>query len=142
MDMILPDKLIEILSISITFSIIIMNFIENIKKTNILKNNFQIWLVNFLLSFAISIPFSKTFYDLNWNYGIWVGFFSLMGSSALYDFIKSKISKTNTLKANKKGNIIENQFKHFLSNLDKYLLHVACFSQVLKKNIHLSVKNI
>lgn len=32
MDMILPDKLIEILSISITFSIIIMNFIENIKK--------------------------------------------------------------------------------------------------------------
>lgn len=109
MDMILPDKLIEILSISITFSIIIMNFIENIKKTNILKNNFQIWLVNFLLSFAISIPFSKTFYDLNWNYGIWVGFFSLMGSFALYDFIKSKISKTNTLKANKKGNIIENK---------------------------------
>lgn len=90
MQQILPDKLTEILSVSITYSMVIMAFIQNIKKTNLLKNSLQIWILNFILSFLLAIPFSKTFYNLDWKYGIWLGFFSLMGSSSIYDFIKKK----------------------------------------------------
>lgn len=90
MEQILPDKLIEILSVSITYSMLIMAIIESIKKTNILKNSLHIWLLNFCLSFLLAIPFSKTFYNLDWKSGIWLGFFSLMGSSSIYDFIKKK----------------------------------------------------
>ena len=46
----IPDKLLDLLSISAVFSVILMALIQKIKLTTIVKKTWQIWIINIILS--------------------------------------------------------------------------------------------
>ena len=45
----IPDKLLDLLSISAVFSVILMALIQKIKLTTIVKKTWQIWLLQIVL---------------------------------------------------------------------------------------------
>lgn len=90
MENFIPDKLLEILSISAVFSVILMALIQKIKLTTIIKKEWQIWIVNLLLSFLFGTFFAISFYNLDIISGIWVSVFSFIGAPTIYDLLKSQ----------------------------------------------------
>ena len=46
----IPDKLLDLLSISAVLSVVLMALIQKIKLTTIVKSKCQIWLINIILS--------------------------------------------------------------------------------------------
>ncbi len=90
MDLVLPDKLINILAVSMLFSIILMTAIQKLKTSSMLKEGWHIWVMNLLLAFAMGIPFAIQFYDLTLYDSIWVGVFTFIGAPAIYDALKAQ----------------------------------------------------
>ena len=85
-----PTLLLDLLVISITFSVILMAFTQKIKTLSLIKKSWQIWILNLISSFAIGIPFAITFYQVNWKESLWVGLFSFIGASAIYEGLKNQ----------------------------------------------------
>lgn len=85
-----PTILIDLLIISVTFSIILMMLIQKFKSLSFIKKSWQVWLLNLFFSFAIGIPFGITFYDLDIKHSIWVGLFSFVGASSIYEVLKNQ----------------------------------------------------
>lgn len=115
MDITITDKLLNTLMISVTFSIILMALIQKFKDLKIIKKDWQIWVIDFLFSFLIGIPFSLTFYNLELYLAIWVGIFGFIGAPTIYETLKNQniinykpksldetieISKENEIKRN------------------------------------------
>lgn len=90
MDVLVTDKLLDILMISITFSIILMAFIQKFKDLNVVTKSWQTWLLNFIFSFAIGIPFAINFYKLVLSEAIWVSIFGFIGAPTIYRVLKSQ----------------------------------------------------
>lgn len=90
MEMFMPEHLSEILLISVTFSTILMTFIQKLKQLSFLTTSWQIWLLNLIFSFAIGIPFTMKFYNLGVIDGIWVGLFGFIGASGIYYALKNQ----------------------------------------------------
>lgn len=90
MDIILPDKLMHILMMSGTFSIIMMIFLQNVKKQSFIKKSGQIWVLNLLFSFLLGIPFGMIFYNLSLCDSIWIGVFTFIGAPSIYQTLKSQ----------------------------------------------------
>lgn len=90
MDTIITEELLNILMISITFSVILMAFIQKIKDLEFIKKGWQIWLANLVFSFAIGIPFAMNFYNLEITLAIWVSVFGFIGAPTLYETLKSQ----------------------------------------------------
>ena len=90
MDYFVPDHLLNLLAISATFSIILMMFIQKVKKLKFINKSWQIWIMNFIFSFLIGIPFSINFYSINLEDGIWVGLFSFIGAASIYQTLKDQ----------------------------------------------------
>lgn len=86
----IPDKLLELLSISAVFSVILMALIQKIKLTTIVKKEWQIWVINIILSLTFGILFAKTFYNLDTISGIWIAAFSFIGAPTIYDLLKNQ----------------------------------------------------
>ena len=85
-----PELLTHLLIISMTFSVILMALIQKIKSVSFIQKSWQVWILNLFFSFAIGIPFGATFYDLNIKEGIWVGVFSFIGASSIYEVLKKQ----------------------------------------------------
>jgi hypothetical protein len=89
MDILLPDKILDLLMIATTFSIILMSLIQKIKTFNVIKSNGHIMLANLSLSF-LGILFGKCFYDLDVIDGLWVSLFSFIGAPSIYQLLKKQ----------------------------------------------------
>lgn len=85
-----PTLLVDLLVVSLAFSVILTTLIQKFKSLSFIKKSWQVWLLNFLFSFALGIPFGMTFYDLNVKEGIWVGLFSFIGASSIYEILKTQ----------------------------------------------------
>ena len=90
MEVFFPELLIDLLIVSVVFSTILMMIIQKLKTLSFIKKSWQVLLLNFLFSFAIGIPFGITFYDLDLKKGIWVGLFSFVGASGIYEVLKNQ----------------------------------------------------
>lgn len=90
MEQFFPNKLLDLLVISVTLSFIIMIVLQKFKALPFIKKSWQIWLLNLLFSFSIGIPFTIYFYDLDIYCGIWVGLFTFVGAPAIYDALKNQ----------------------------------------------------
>ncbi len=112
MDILVSDLLITTLTISVTLSIIVMASIQKIKNTKILKNDFQILLVNLILSFSLGIPFVLTFYKIDITTAIWVSLFSFIGAPTIYEIMKKQNIINYTPKSLK--NIIEVPVENYI----------------------------
>lgn len=85
-----PTLLLDLLIISITFSVILMALIQKLKALSFITKSWHIWFLNLVFSFTIGIPFSMTFYKISMKDSIWVGLFSFIGASAIYEGLKSQ----------------------------------------------------
>lgn len=90
MDNFFPSLLLDLLGISVTFSIILMAVIQKLKSFSCIKKSCHVMIINILLSFAIGIPFAINFYHLTLVEGIWVGLFSFVGASTIYESLKKQ----------------------------------------------------
>lgn len=90
MEDLFPTKLLDLLVISITLSVIVMVILQKFKSLPFIKKTWQIWILNLLFSFSLSIPFTTTFYSLDTYSGIWVGLFTFVGAPAIYDTLKNQ----------------------------------------------------
>lgn len=85
-----PSLLLELLGISLTFSVILMAVIQKIKTFKCINRPCYIMFINIILSFVIGIPFGITFYNITWIEGIWVSLFSFVGASSIYETLKKQ----------------------------------------------------
>lgn len=85
-----PELLVDLLIVSVVFSTILMMLIQKVKSVSFIKKSWQVWLLNLLFSFAIGIPFGIMFYDLDVREGVWVGLFSFVGASGIYEALKNQ----------------------------------------------------
>jgi len=90
MDVFIPDKLMDILVISLTFSIFLMALIQKIKTFEFIKKTYQVFLINFIFSFLIGIPFGIEFFDLNIYESIWISLFCFIGAPTIYEVLKNQ----------------------------------------------------
>jgi len=90
MENFLPDLLLELLSISVTFSVILMLLVQKFKDLNFFNKSWKVWLLSLIFSFGIGIPFAITFYDTNIIYALWIGLFSFIGATAIYEGLKKQ----------------------------------------------------
>ena len=90
MDILVTNKLINILLISTAFSIIQIAFIQKCKKFNCVKKKCHILLLNILISFILGIPFAMWFYELSIYDAIWVSIFSFIGAPSIYQTLKKQ----------------------------------------------------
>ncbi len=114
MDSLITDTLLEILMISITFSIILMAFIQKIKDLEFITKSYQTWFCNLLFSFLIGIPFAMNFYNLDISLAIWVSVFGFIGAPTLYETLKNQNLINYTPKSTVNGTMaipVENEIK-------------------------------
>ena len=90
MDALVTDLLIEILMISVTFSIFQMALVQKAKMLPIFKKGWQIVLFNFMSSFIFGTLFSIWFFDLDLYNGLWVSFFGFIGAPSIYEMLKKQ----------------------------------------------------
>ena len=90
MEQLFPAKLLDLLVISVTFSMISMVFIQKCKSMKFVRKKWQVCLLNFLLSFLVGMPFANVFYDVSWLDSIWVGLFTFVGAPSIYDALKNQ----------------------------------------------------
>ena len=90
MENLFPSNLVELLTISVAFSFIIMSLIQKLKKITIIKKDIHIIILNLIFSFALSVPFVKYFYNLTTYDGLWVGLFTVIGAPTLYKVFKNQ----------------------------------------------------
>lgn len=90
MEEIFPNLLTDLLIISITYSVILMALIQKFKALSFIKKSWQIWILNFIFSFAIGMPFAISFYNISILDSIWVGLFSFIGASTIYETLKNQ----------------------------------------------------
>lgn len=92
---IISTSLENTIVISIPFSIILMAFIQKIKK--FIGTKFII-IYNLFFAFLLGIPFGITFYQLNIFDSIWVSIFGFIGAPSLYDALKNyTLNKKNSI---------------------------------------------
>lgn len=90
MEDLFPQHLLDILAISVTFSFILMSLIQKFKTLSCINKSWHVWVLNFISSFLLGIPFSKTFYGTSFCDSIWVGIFSFIGAASIYSALKNQ----------------------------------------------------
>lgn len=89
LDILVTDKIFNLLMIATTFSIILMALIQKLKTLDLMKNNNHVMIANFILSFLGAL-FGMCFYNLNIIDGLWVSLFSFIGAPSLYQLLKKQ----------------------------------------------------
>lgn len=90
MDVLITNKIINLLVISIFVSVINMILVQKFKELSFVKNNDHIFILNLIFSFVIGIPFSMIFYNQPIYYSVWVSIFSFIGASNIYEALKKQ----------------------------------------------------
>lgn len=86
---IISSSLEHIILISLPFSVILMAFIQKLKKANYIKSK-HIIIFNLLFSFLLGIPYGIVFYDLDLKTSIWISIFGFVGAPSLYEALKKQ----------------------------------------------------
>lgn len=90
MDVLVTDLLMDVLLISITFSIVEMALVQKIKTISIFKRSWQVILFNFVSSFVLGTLFSMWFFELSLYNGLWVSLFGFIGAPSIYEVLKKQ----------------------------------------------------
>ena len=90
MDVLVTQMLMDVLLISITFSVFEMALIQKIKTSSILKKSWQVVLFNFISSFVLGTLFSMWFFELSLYNGLWVSLFGVIGAPSIYEVLKKQ----------------------------------------------------
>ena len=90
MDYLITDTLLDILTISVTFSVFLMAFIQKFKDLKIVNKGWEIWILNLLFSIVLGVPFANTFYKLDLELSLWVAVFGFIGAPTIYQTLKSQ----------------------------------------------------
>ena len=90
MEFLLPNRLLNIIMVSIMFSVVLMALIQKCKTLKIIHQSSWIGLLNFIFSFLLGVPFAHLFYEVSWIEGIWVAIFSFIGAPSLYEALKNQ----------------------------------------------------
>ena len=88
LDVLVTDKLLDILMISITCSVVLMVLIQKFKSFSFIKKDYVIWMSNLVFSFGLGIPFAIYFYSLDIYSALWVSVFSFIGAPSIYEILK------------------------------------------------------
>lgn len=75
---------------AMTISVVVMAMIQKLKTLSFITKEEHIFLLNFILSFLIGIPFSVTFFDTSIINGIWISLFSFIGAPSIYSILKNQ----------------------------------------------------
>ena len=98
MEQVIPEKITELLFVSMTLSVIVSAFLRRVKTVLRGKNVWVCWISNFVASFAIGIPFTLEFYNYHIVEACWVSLFCFIGASSIYDVLEK--NSTDIEKAN------------------------------------------
>ncbi len=90
MDAFVPEELLNLLLIGITFSIFEMALVQKIKMLPFFNRNYKIWILNLLVSFGLGIPFTIYFYKVSVIASLWVALFGFIGAPTLYETLKKQ----------------------------------------------------
>ncbi len=90
MDVMVTDLLMDVLLISITFSIFEMALVQKVKTISIFKKSWQVILFNFVSSFVLGTLFSMWFFELSLYNGLWVSLFGFIGAPSIYEALKKQ----------------------------------------------------
>ncbi len=90
MEIFITDKLMNLLMISVTFSIFLMALIQKIKKLSLINKDWHIWIINLILSFVLGYFFSSYFFKIDLIDSIWVSLFSFIGAPSIYQILKKQ----------------------------------------------------
>lgn len=90
MEQLIPEQLLNLVAISMVFSIVLMSLIQKCKSLSWINQSWHVWVLNFMLSFLLGIPFGMAFYQLSWTDSVWIGIFSFIGAPTLYQALKSQ----------------------------------------------------
>lgn len=86
----LANSFMNCLLISGINSIIVMTLIQRLKTLSFVSTNNHILILDIILSFAIGIPFTLTFYQLDLIYAFWISILSFIGAPAIYTLLKEQ----------------------------------------------------
>lgn len=86
---VIPESLLQILFVSMVFSVVLMALIQKLKTFTLIKKKWQIWILNLIFSFVLGVPFGMMFYHFNMEESIWVGVFSFIGAASIYDKLEA-----------------------------------------------------
>lgn len=90
MDAFITDKLINLLLMGTTFSVFEMAFIQKLKMLPIFNKDYKVWILNFISSFALGIPFMIHFFEITITDAVWVSFFGFIGAPTIYTTLKKQ----------------------------------------------------
>lgn len=90
MEEFLPTRLLDVLIVSIAFSVILMAFIQKFKSVKMFNKSGLIWFLNLFFSFALGIPFAYSFYEFSIVDSVWTGVFSFIGAPSIYEALKNQ----------------------------------------------------
>lgn len=115
MEVFITDRLMNLLMMGITFSIFEMALVQKIKMLPFFNKDYKIWFLNFILSFAMGIPFVTYFFSLSLTDAIWVSLFGFIGAPSIYKTLKKQTLinyKPQSAKKNETVTILkENEIK-------------------------------
>lgn len=117
MDILVPEKLINMLMMATPISIVVMAIIQKFKGFTFVKNENHILIINFIFSLLIGVLFSITFYETTVEEALWISFLSFIGAPSIYGLLKKQniVNYTpRTLKHNDEKYVavpIENEIK-------------------------------
>ncbi len=85
-----PSSVLNLLSISMIVSVIVMALIQKLKSFSFLKKEWHIGICNLFCSFLFGISFSYLFYQIPFEQGIWVSLFTFVEAPTLYKMFKNQ----------------------------------------------------
>ncbi len=90
MEEFLPTSLMDVLAVSVVFSVILMALIQKFKTLKLIHKSSLIWFLNLLFAFLLGIPFAYSFYNLSIIDSVWTGLFSFIGAPSIYTALKNQ----------------------------------------------------
>ncbi len=82
------QKILTMLEIAAITGAMTTLFVQKIKCHVIMEKPCVVVLISFVVSMALGILFSITFYNLSLVYSLWVGLFTFVGAEAIYKVLK------------------------------------------------------
>lgn len=86
----IPENILNLLSVSVIISAVVMVIIQKFKHFSFITKKYQVGLLNFLFSFLFGIPFTMYFYHYSLIEACWVSLFSIIEAPSIYDILKKQ----------------------------------------------------
>lgn len=117
MDILVPEKLLNMLMMATPISILVVAIVQKFKSLSFIKNGNHIFVVNFIFSMTLGVLFSITFYETTWVEGLWISLLSFVGAPSIYGLLK-------------KQNIVNYTPRSLTSNNDNQVISVPLENEI------------